>query len=119
MTADPRSTVETYFTSWRQRDFETLRSTLADTGSFRGPLGGSDDADEYLSAMRGTAAIMTDIVVHHVFVQDSEVLTWFTLHTTVAAPVETASRMKISGGRITEVNAIFDPRGLLAAIPPT
>ncbi|HEY0812960.1 MAG TPA: nuclear transport factor 2 family protein [Pseudonocardia sp.] len=109
---DARTVAETYFRSWKERDFTTLRSILADDVTFRGPLGTANDADECVAGLQGLAKILDDIVVHHVFVDGQDVLTWFDLHTTGAPAAPTANWQHIEDGKITRIRVTFDPRGL-------
>ena len=102
----------TYFRAWKARDFETLRAILAEDVTFRGPLGTADDADSCVRGLQGMAQILDDIVVHHVFVDGSDVLTWFDLHTTAAPPAPTANWSHVENGKITRIRVTFDPRAL-------
>ncbi|MGN6692714.1 MAG: nuclear transport factor 2 family protein, partial [Aquihabitans sp.] len=54
--------------------------------------------------------IVTDTVIHKVFVDGPDVLTWFDLHTTVADPSPTANWMRTDAGRITAIRVTFDAR---------
>ena len=108
--ADPRALAAAYFRSWRDKDFATLRSLLADDATFRGPLGRADDAEACLQGLRRMAEIVTDIVVHKVFVEGDDVLTWFDLHTTVAPPSPTANWSHVADGRIDRIRVTFDAR---------
>jgi ketosteroid isomerase-like protein len=102
----------TYFRAWKERDFRTLREILADDMTFRGPLAVLDDADDCVQGLQGMAKILDDIVVQHVFVDGTDVLTWFDLHTTVAPAAPTANWQHIEDGRITSIQVTFDPRPL-------
>ena len=113
MTPDARSVAATYFSAWRAKDFDTLGSVLADEASFRGPLGTADSGKECLAGLRGMAGRLTDIEVLKVFVDGSDVLTWFELHTSGAPPAPTANWMRVEDGKITRIQVTFDPRGLL------
>ncbi len=55
---------------------------------------------------------MTDIAIHHTFVDGPNVLTWFDLHTTVAPPCPTANWSHIEDGKITAIRVTFDARPL-------
>jgi hypothetical protein len=109
---DTRTVATTYFRAWKERDFATLRSILADDVTFRGPLGTADDAESCVNGLQGMAQILDDIVVQHVFVDGLDVLTWFDLHTTVAAPAPTANWSHVENGKITRIRVTFDPRAL-------
>ena len=114
MSDDARSTAETYFAAWKAKDFDTLRSVLADEATFRGPLGTADSGDECLAGLKGMAQMLTDINVVKVFVDGPDVLTWFDLHTEHASPTPTANWMHVESGRIARIRVTFDPRELVA-----
>ena len=105
-----------YFRSWKNKDFATLRSTLADDATFRGPLGTADNAEDCMQGLRAMAQIITDIVIQHMFVDGSNVLTWFDLHTTLAPPCPTANWSRIENGKIKSIRVTFDARALAAAM---
>ena len=110
---DPRTVAETYFESWKARDFERFRSVLADDVTFRGPLGTADGADACVQGIAGLSQIVRDIVVQHRWVDGPDVLTWFDLHTVGAAPAATANWSHVDDGKITRIVVTFDPRGLV------
>jgi hypothetical protein len=112
MAEDPRTIAATYFSSWKDRDFSTLRSLLADDVTFRGPLASIDGADSCVEGLTGMAQIVTDIVVQKTFADGPDVLTWFDLHTTVAPPCPTANWSRVENGKITSIRVAFDARGL-------
>ena len=116
MTHDPRPLAATYFWAWQAKDFGALRSVLADDVTFRGPLGTADGADACLRGLQGMAQIMTDIVIRRVFADDSDVLTWFDLHTTLAPACATANWSHIENGKIAAIRVTFDARELAAAM---
>ena len=111
---DPRSVAATYFRAWKERDFDTLRSILAEGATFEGPLGTAQNADECVAGLRRMSQIVADIVVEKVFADGSDVLTWYELHTTIAPPAPTANWSHIEAGKITAIRATFDPRALVA-----
>jgi ketosteroid isomerase-like protein len=107
---DPAALARTYFRSWKEKDFDSLRSVLADDANFRGPMGSADDAEACMQGLKGMSQIVTDIVIHKMFVDGDDVLTWFDLHTTVAPPVPTANWSHIEDGRIARIRVTFDAR---------
>jgi len=115
MPDDPRTIAATYFSAWKAKDFDTLRSLLDDGVTFRGPLGTADDAESCINGLRGMAGMLTDIVVHKIFVDGTDVLTWFDLYTAEVGPVPTANWSHLENGKITAIQATFDPRPILAA----
>ena len=110
---NPADIAATYFDAWKAKDFDRLRSVLADDATFRGPLGSADDGDACLQGLKGMSEIVTDIVVHKRFVDGPDVLTWFDLHTTVAPPAATANWSHVEDGKITRIRVVFDPRPIL------
>lgn len=84
--SDPRTLAETYFDSWKNKDFDTLRSVLADDATFRGPLGSAGTGDECLQGLQST----------------------------VAPPAPTVNWSHIEGGRISRIRVTFDPRAIVA-----
>lgn len=115
MTATPSELVETYFTAWQAKDFTRLRSILADDCTFEGPLASLDNADDCVAGLQGMSQIMTDVVVLNRQADDSDVLTWFELHTSIAPPSPTANWTHVEDGRIVAIRVAFDPREILAA----
>jgi len=111
---EPANLAETYFRAWKGKDFDTLRSVLADDATFRGPLGTADGGDECIAGLRGMSQMMTDIVVRKRFVDGADVLTWYDLHTGQAPPCPTANWMHTENGKIVKIRAVFDPRPLLS-----
>lgn len=113
MTDEPRSLATTYFDAWRSKDFDRLRSVLADDVTFRGPLGSAGDADACMQGLRGMAQTITDLVIHTMVVDGPDVLTWFDLHTAGAPPCPVVNWSHVEGGRISTIKVTFDPRPLL------
>ncbi|HEX3792093.1 MAG TPA: nuclear transport factor 2 family protein [Pseudonocardiaceae bacterium] len=103
-----------YFESWRTKDFATFRSLLADDVTFDGPLGTAANAEECVRGIEGMSKIVTDIVVHKIFVSGDDVLTWFDLHTEHAPPCPTANWSQLRDGRIARIRVAFDPRPLVS-----
>jgi limonene-1,2-epoxide hydrolase len=113
---DIRTIARTCFDSWRSRDFDRLRTILADDVRFRGVLGAADGAEECIAGLRGMAEnIMADIDIKVMAVDGSDVLTWFDLHTRTTDPIPTVNWSHVENGRITRIRVTFDPRPLFAA----
>lgn len=111
--SDPATLARTYFSAWKGKDFDTLRSVLADDATFRGPLGTADSGDECLAGLKGMSAMLTDVDIKKMFVDGPDVLTWFELHTEHAAPAATANWMHVENGRIARIRVTFDPREIV------
>lgn len=110
----PTALAETYFTAWKNRDFDALRAVLADDVTFVGALGTATGADECIVGLQGMSQILTDIVVRVRVSEGDDVITWFDLHTnTGAPPAPTANWQHVVAGRIAAINVAFDPRAIL------
>lgn len=112
MADDPCQAARTYFEAWQAKDFDRLRSVLADAVTFRGPLGSADDAEQCLAGLRGMSRIVTGININKMWADGPDVLTWFDLHTTKASPTPTANWMHVEDGKIARIRVTFDPREL-------
>jgi uncharacterized protein (TIGR02246 family) len=118
---DAEKVAAAYFEAWRTRDFTGLRALLADEDfSYTGPLARLDDADACRESLARMASVTTGLDIRRTFTAGDEVTTWFDLHTSIAPPTAVANRMRVRNGRITEIEAVYDPRELLASadLPP-
>jgi hypothetical protein len=114
MSTDAGSVAAAYIGAWRAGDFVALHALLADDVRFDGPFACLDCAADCIKELELLSEIVTDIVVHKVFVDGEDVLTWSDLHTTVAEPVPTATWSRVRDGKIVNVRVAFDAR-LLAS----
>jgi hypothetical protein len=112
MTDDPAFVSETYFNAWRDRDFGTLRSILADDVEFIGPFAHLDNAEDCVAGLKRMSSIVTALDIQKRFVDGPDVLTWFELQTSVAEPVPTANWTHVEAGKITRIRVAFDARPL-------
>ncbi|SRR6266566_637819 len=110
MVNDARAIVASYFDAWNNNDFSTMRSVLADDVDFAGPIDHFDNADAYQQAIRGLSQMKTGISIHKTFVDGSDVLTWYDLHTKIAPPAPVAEWSHVEQGKITMVRVVFDAR---------
>lgn len=115
MTKDARAVVETYFKAWQSNDFSTMRSVLDDKLDFAGPIDRFDNADAYQQAIRGLSQMKTNVVIRKTFVDGPDVVTWYDLHTRIAAPAPVAEWSHVEDGKITMVRVVFDARPFAAA----
>lgn len=109
----PVHVADTYFTSWRGKDFEQLRSVLAEDVTFSGPLAELQGADACRAGLERMSEVVTDVEVLKRFVDGEDVLTWFKLHTLHTPPMPTANWSRVRDGKITAIRVTFDPRPLL------
>ncbi|MBE7162318.1 MAG: nuclear transport factor 2 family protein [Williamsia herbipolensis] len=112
-TEETRTAVATYFDAWRDRDFDRLRTVLADDVDFVGVMGTARGADECIAGLRGMAeSVMTDLTLHARVADGGDAITWFDLHTASAPPIPTANWSHVENGLITRIRVTFDPRPL-------
>lgn len=114
MTMNLKNMANSYFTSWKAHDFETLRALFSEDITFVGALGVANGIDENIMGIQGLTTIMTDIVIQHMWADEFDVITWYELHTTQASsPLAVVNWMHIENGKITQIRVTFDPRPLL------
>ena len=112
----PAQISETYFSAWQAGDFDTLRAILADDVEFVGTLGRASGVEDCLGGLRGLRQILERIEVHARVASDTDVITWFDLHTGGAQPTPTANWSHVENGKITRIRVTFDPRAMLATL---
>jgi ketosteroid isomerase-like protein len=116
MRDETRKVATTYFDSWRARDFDRLRSVLADDVDFEGPLEHDHDAESYRRSMEGLSENVSDVLVTRMFVDGADVVTWLDVRPKgVAEATQAANWCHVENGKITRARMTFDPRALLAA----
>jgi ketosteroid isomerase-like protein len=112
MTGNAANIARTYFDAWKEKDFDTMRSLVMDDVRFEGPLATLEGAEDYMDGIRGLSQIISELVVEKVFVEGQDVLTWYTMHTTVASPVPVANWLHVEDGKISSLKVAFDAREL-------
>ena len=112
MTNDAAKIAETYFDAWKKKDFDAMRSLVAEDVRFEGPMATLEGAEEYMGGIRGLSRIISELAIEKVFVEDRDVLTWYTMHTTVAPPVPVANWLHVEDGKISSLKVAFDAREL-------
>jgi hypothetical protein len=70
----------------------------------------ADPADAYQQSIEGLSQAKTDIVIVKTFEDGPDVLTWYDLHTSIAAPAPVAEWSHAEDAKITMVRAVFDAR---------
>ncbi|MGC4192077.1 MAG: nuclear transport factor 2 family protein [Thermomicrobiales bacterium] len=109
-----RTAVTTYYDAWLARDFNRLRTVLADEVTFVGVLGTANNAEECIAGLKGMAKhIMVDLTLHARVVEGDDAITWFDLHTATTDPIPTANWSHVENGLITAIRVTFDPRPLM------
>jgi len=111
--ADDAANVATiYFDAWKVKDFDTMRSLVAQDVSFEGPLATLVGAEDYIKGIQGLSQVISEIVIRKTFIDGQDVLTWYEMHTTVASPVAVANWLHVEEGKITALRVAFDAREL-------
>jgi limonene-1,2-epoxide hydrolase len=118
MAQDAAKVASAYFDAWRVDDFDAMRSFLDDDVTFTGPLGHLEGVEGYMEGIKGMSRIKSEIVVQKIFVDGSDVLTWYELYTRVAPPVPVANWLHVEEGKITSLRVAFDARGLGPLVEP-
>lgn len=102
-----------YFDAWKDRDFDRLRTVLAEDVRFSGVFGDADGVDECIAGLQGMAASVMDTLRLTVrVVEGAEAMTWFDLIARNGAVVPTVNWSHVEGGLITHIRVVFDPRPL-------
>ena len=114
MTATTADIAATYFHAWLAKDFQALRSILADDVTFDGPLAKLQGVQDVAAGLERLAQLTSDITIHKRFVDGQDVLTWFDLHTAIAPPVAVANWSHVEEGKVTRIAVAFDPREIIA-----
>ena len=109
---DAAKVASTYFDTWKVNEFDTMRSLVADDVAFVGPLVRLKGIADFMEGIKDMLQIKSDLIIHKVFVDGPDVLTWFDLHTTVASPVPVANWLHVEVGKITSLRVAFDAREL-------
>lgn len=116
MTAsNARDVVDRSFTVLKAKDFATIRTLLHDDVSFRGALGTTEGAEDYLSGLQRMMATMTGMERRAIFAEGEDVCQIYDL--TLAEPPVTlpiAQWLTVRDGRIAALRVYFDPRPLFA-----
>ncbi len=109
--SDARKVVDAYRNAWDKGDWGKARSLLHDDLSFSGPIDTFDNADAYIKAIQGLSQIKKGANTHKVFVDGNDVAVFYDLLVVLpiaSAPV--AEWFRVSRGKITQIQVIFDAR---------
>ena len=112
-TSTVREVVDRYFAAMKEKDFATLRTLIHDDVSFKGALGTTEGATEYISGLQGMMAAMSGMERTVVFAEGENVCQIYDL--ALATPPVTlsiAQWITVRDGRIAALRVYFDPRPL-------
>lgn len=116
MTTNLKDIANCYFESWKKQDFEKIRSILSEDVNFVGVMGEAEGVDACIKGMQGLANIITDIVIQHMWIDESNILTWYELYTSKSPKSLTvANWCHIENDKIKKIRVTFDPRPLLTS----
>ncbi len=115
MTTDnARDVVDRYFAAMKAKDFATLRTLVHDDVVFKGALGATNGAEEYINGLQGMMAAMTGMERTVAFTEGENVCQIYDL--TLAEPpvmLSIAQWLTVRDGKIATLRVYFDPRPLL------
>jgi SnoaL-like protein len=109
----PKETMQRYFATWRDHDFDALEALFAEDLSFRGPFGVADGPAACRRGLEGMARMMTGLEIRAMAADGADVITWFELRTAEAPPVPVANWSRVEDGLVRQIRVAFDPRPLL------
>lgn len=126
---NPRQFATAYLAAWQGRDEAAMRQLLDPDVAFTGPLGNVVGVDAAVAAILRTVKNLDHLDIQRTLADDTDVMTWFELHTTAAPPSPTVNWSRVRDGRITDIHLTFTPRvrdddalagppGAMAAVHP-
>jgi limonene-1,2-epoxide hydrolase len=116
-TSNARDVIDRYFSALQRRDFAAIRPLLHDDVSFKGALGTTDTAEDYLKGIAQVTANTTALERRVIFAEGVDVCQVYDLVlATPAVSVPVAQWFKVREGRIAMLQVFFDPRPML---PPS
>jgi ketosteroid isomerase-like protein len=110
----PREVVDRYFDAQARKDFDTIRTLIAEDVTFHGVLGTTDTVEAYIEGLRQATAAMTALERRVICVDGDEVCQVYEM--TLSAPPVTltvAQWLTVRDGKIATARVYFDPRPLL------
>jgi hypothetical protein len=111
VTPEPLSIVDAYLDAQLARDFDAMRSLLADQGfCYRSPIAAFDRADEFIEYAAVSSGIMIDREIRKVFVDGEDICHFLTYRIQISEKlsVEAAQWSRVHEGRIQRIEAVFD-----------
>ncbi len=109
---DAGTIATTCLEAWTSGDLATARSLLRDDGTFVGPSGANEDADEYMAELEELAKVTTGAEQRRMVVDGDDVCILYDLFTESAGPLSASTWYHIQDGKIDSIQAYFDARPL-------
>jgi len=116
----PAEVVGRYFAALASRDFELMRSLLADEDfRSRSPLSSYQDADAYIANISRVGLILERLLTRKIFVDGADVCTIldFQFRISELQTVVVAQWSTVRRGKIVSIETIFDASEYLAMFP--
>jgi ketosteroid isomerase-like protein len=113
-TNNAREIVDRYFAAMAAKDFATIRTLVHGDVTFKGALGATNGAEEYLAGLQQTLANMREVRRQAVAAEGENIFQVYDLimsEPDVSLPV--AQWLRVRDGRIASLQVFFDPRPLL------
>jgi len=107
----PAQVVDAYFDAMADRDFDRLRTCLADTGfTHRSPLAAIRDADTYAAYVSRVGPVLEGLDRRRTFVDGDEVcaILDYRMRLSELMVVPVAIWFRVAGGRIRSIETFFD-----------
>jgi ketosteroid isomerase-like protein len=114
MGSDNATTARRCWQAWTVAggDTEAVRALLTDDMTFRGPLGETNGADEYVAGLRGLSQAIDGAEERAVIADGDDVCVVYDLLAN-GKRIPTVGWYHFRDGRISAVRAFFDPRPML------
>ena len=111
---DNTTTARACFRAWTERngDIGGVRALLTDDMTFRGPLGETNGADEYVAALDGLSQAVDGAEERAVVADGDDVCIVYDLSVN-GQRIPTVGWYHFRDGRISSVRAFFDPRPMV------
>ncbi|MBV8053973.1 MAG: nuclear transport factor 2 family protein [Deltaproteobacteria bacterium] len=110
---DAKSVAAGCLTAWTSGDFGAARALLHDDLRFAGALGSQNGADAYIEGLKAFARMIKSAPQHRIIAEGEDVCIHYDLVTATGAVIPAVGWYQVRGGRISSVQAFFDPRPLL------
>jgi len=114
-----KETVVEYQTALGKGDWKGARALLKDDLSFTGPLEQFSRADDYVAALQRLYPMVENVDVKGLFSEKDDVVVLCDLHFKPPMPtMYVVEWYRVTAGKISRVQVVFDPRPMAAAMPP-
>ncbi|HTW55314.1 MAG TPA: nuclear transport factor 2 family protein [Thermoplasmata archaeon] len=114
-----KDVVMSYQAAMGKGDWKGARGHLADHLEFSGPLDTFHKADDYIAALQKLFPMVEKVDVKRVFAENADVVILCDLHFKPPMPtMYVVEWYTVTGGKISRVQVVFDPRPMAGAPRP-